>query len=422
MNAGPDQGICAMANATLAGSIGGAATSATWSGGAGTFTPNNTTLNAVYTPTAAERAAQSVTLTLTTNDPAGICLPVSDQVTISIGTMPTAAILTSSGDACFGAAQSWLNIAVTGGGDPYIISYTLNGVARPDITTYYNNTHFDLGILPVGTYTYAITQIRDNCGNILSGAGINPVTFQIFQNPVANAGGDQAFCGILTATLAAVPSVGIGTWSVVSGPGTVSFSPNVNTSGAAITASEYGSYVLRWTEVNGGICVSTSDKTVLFERTADAGSAQNLCGTLSATLAGNAPAVGQGTWTLVSGPGTVSFTPTANTPNATATVSTYGLYSFRWTVRNSVFCSTNDDVTVEYNPAGQVNQASGHVCLYRWLQQHHLLHSQLVNTGGTTTYAWTNNNIGIGLQASGNGNLPSFTATNPGTSHHYQVQ
>jgi hypothetical protein len=139
-----------MADAILAGLIGGAATSATWSGGSGTFNPNNTTLNAVYTPTAAERSAQSVTLTLTTNDPEGICLPVSDQVTISIGTMPTAAVLTSSGDACFGAAQSWLNIAVTGGGDPYIISYTLNGVARPDITTYYNNTHFDLGILPVG--------------------------------------------------------------------------------------------------------------------------------------------------------------------------------------------------------------------------------------------------------------------------------
>jgi hypothetical protein len=37
-----------------------------WSGGAGTYNPNNTTLNAVYTPTAAERTAGTVTLTLTT--------------------------------------------------------------------------------------------------------------------------------------------------------------------------------------------------------------------------------------------------------------------------------------------------------------------------------------------------------------------
>jgi len=50
VNAGPDQGICAVASATLAGSIGGSATSATWSGGTGTFAPNNTTLNASIYP------------------------------------------------------------------------------------------------------------------------------------------------------------------------------------------------------------------------------------------------------------------------------------------------------------------------------------------------------------------------------------
>ncbi len=46
----------------LAGSIGGSAGSATWSGGTGTYAPNNTTLNAVYTPSAAEITAGTVTL------------------------------------------------------------------------------------------------------------------------------------------------------------------------------------------------------------------------------------------------------------------------------------------------------------------------------------------------------------------------
>ena len=287
-------------------------------------------------------------------------------------------------------------------------------MARPDITTYYNNTHFNLGFLPVGTYTYAITQIRDNCGNVLSGAGINPVTFQIFQNPVANAGGDQAFCGILTANLAAVPSIGIGTWSVVSGPGTVTFSPNVNNPNASITATQYGSYVLRWTEVNGGMCVSTSDKTVLFERTADAGSDQNLCGTLAATLAGNAPAVGQGTWTLYQRSRNSIIHSYCKHPNATATVSAYGSYVFRWTVRNSVFCFTNDNVTVGYNPAGQVNKpADMFVCTGAATSP---VTFTTTNTGRNNNISLENNNIGIGLQASGDGNLPSFTATNPGTS------
>ncbi|MGY6521966.1 MAG: PKD-like domain-containing protein, partial [Mongoliitalea sp.] len=37
------------------------------------------------------------------------------------------------------------------------------------------------------------------------------------------------------------------------------------------------------------------------------------------------------------------------------------------------------------------------------------------NTGGTVTYAWTNDTPGIGLAASGTGNIPLFTAINTGT-------
>src|SRR5437867_9484730 len=90
-NAGLDQTACtASPSVQLAGSVGGAATSGTWSGGAGSFSPNASTLNATYTPTAAEVAAGSVTLTLTTNDPSGPCPTVSDQVTISFGSGATA--------------------------------------------------------------------------------------------------------------------------------------------------------------------------------------------------------------------------------------------------------------------------------------------------------------------------------------------
>ncbi|MBK7432621.1 MAG: hypothetical protein IPI66_01180 [Chitinophagaceae bacterium] len=33
-------------------------------------------------------------------------------------------------------------------------------------------------------------------------------------------------------------------------------------------------------------------------------------------------------------------------------------------------------------------------------------------TGGTITYAWTNNNTTVGLGASGTGNIPAFVGTN----------
>jgi uncharacterized repeat protein (TIGR01451 family) len=84
VDAGSNQTVSACTTSiNLVGTIGGTATSATWSGGAGTFTPNATTLTATYTPTAAEIAAGSVTLTLTTNDPPGSCDAARDQVTIT---------------------------------------------------------------------------------------------------------------------------------------------------------------------------------------------------------------------------------------------------------------------------------------------------------------------------------------------------
>src|SRR5207237_1917827 len=71
------------------GRAGGAAASGTWSGGSGTFSPNATTLNAIYTPSAAEIAAGGVTLTLTTNDPAGPCPLVKSTMRITINPAAT---------------------------------------------------------------------------------------------------------------------------------------------------------------------------------------------------------------------------------------------------------------------------------------------------------------------------------------------
>ncbi len=83
VDAGADIRICSSVSSfpPLDGSIGGAATSATWSGGAGTFSPNANTLDATYVPSPSELAsADDITLILTTNDPAGLCPPVSDTL------------------------------------------------------------------------------------------------------------------------------------------------------------------------------------------------------------------------------------------------------------------------------------------------------------------------------------------------------
>lgn len=88
VSAGNDVTICAGESAKLNGLVGGAATTGVWSGGNGTFTPDNKTLTATYTPTPAEVAAKSVILTLTT-DPAGKCPVIKANMTIFINPVAT---------------------------------------------------------------------------------------------------------------------------------------------------------------------------------------------------------------------------------------------------------------------------------------------------------------------------------------------
>jgi gliding motility-associated-like protein len=84
-NAGSDRTICAGNQVQLAGDLGGAATGS-WSGGAGTYAPNNLSPTAIYTPSAAEETAGTVTLKFTvTNGNTGCSGSDEDDMTITIG-------------------------------------------------------------------------------------------------------------------------------------------------------------------------------------------------------------------------------------------------------------------------------------------------------------------------------------------------
>ncbi len=90
VNAGPDLFSCKNNSAVvLNGLIGGATTTGTWSGGAGTYLPSNAVLTATYIPTAAEILAGFVNLSLTSTNN-GNCVVVSDFVKIDFKDKPTA--------------------------------------------------------------------------------------------------------------------------------------------------------------------------------------------------------------------------------------------------------------------------------------------------------------------------------------------
>src|SRR5204863_102278 len=88
VSAGGNQTICEGSTATMAGSFEVGTTSATWStSGTGSF--NNNSPTAVYTPSAGDITAGTVTLTYTTDDPAGPCPAVSASMTLTINPAAT---------------------------------------------------------------------------------------------------------------------------------------------------------------------------------------------------------------------------------------------------------------------------------------------------------------------------------------------
>ena len=91
VNAGSNQSICA--NTSCIALNGTSSTgSGIWStSGTGTFVPNNTTLNACYTPSPADISAGTVSLTLTSTNN-GACSAASQTIIITINAQPTVAL------------------------------------------------------------------------------------------------------------------------------------------------------------------------------------------------------------------------------------------------------------------------------------------------------------------------------------------
>jgi hypothetical protein len=157
-DAGMDQNVCSSSpDVTLAGSVGGAASSGTWSGGAGSFNPDASTLNAIYTPTMGEITNGNVTLTLTTDDPSGLCDPATDEITISFDTPPTA---NAGPDNTECALSSILDATPTLG------TGTWTQTAGPGTASFSPNENDPDATVTVdayGSYTFTWTEVNGAC-------------------------------------------------------------------------------------------------------------------------------------------------------------------------------------------------------------------------------------------------------------------
>ena len=231
-NAGVDQTVCASdPSVTLAGIVGGSATTGTWSGGTGTFNPNANTLNAVYTPSATEIAAGSVELTLTTNDPAGPCPPAIDKMKIFIN--PVATVNAGADQTACSASPTVTLAGIVGGSATTGTWSGGTGVFNPNANTL--NATYTLSTAEIAAGFVELTLTTNDPEGPCPPVN-DKVRITVTSDATVNAGPDQQVCASDPAvSLAGIVGGGAtsGTWS----GGTGTFSPNANTLNAVYTPS-----------------------------------------------------------------------------------------------------------------------------------------------------------------------------------------
>ncbi len=183
VNANSDQVKCANNPVTALNGSKINAIGAIWSGGAGTFSPNNTTLNATYTPTAAEIIGGGLTLTLTSTG-TGACAAVNDPMTIVINPSPTINVGADQ-IICQGAGVP-LTAAVTG--SPTSILWTTTGTGTFTSASLFstNYTH-SVPEIGAGAITLTATVSKAGCINVSDNLTltVNPNPTLVITNPAS---------------------------------------------------------------------------------------------------------------------------------------------------------------------------------------------------------------------------------------------
>jgi gliding motility-associated-like protein len=203
--------------------------------------------------------------------------------------------------------------------------------------------------LGIGINIFQWTISNGPCANSTTS---DTVIINVFDNEAAdaNAGVDQELCLPSTSTfMAATPALGaaVGTWSVIQGTGSFS---NINSANAQVSGLSVGENIFQWF-LDNGPCGNSTDLVSIFvfdpgAPIANAGPDQEFCTPVSSTtMAANLPDLpGVGTWTLISGTGTIS---NPNSPTTTISGLTIGENIFEWSIYNGPCAEpTNDLVSI----------------------------------------------------------------------------
>jgi|GEM_PF-1126925 len=307
-NAGPDQLMCngAQQAVLLNGSF-VASAGALWTGGAGTFSPNSATMNAIYTPTAAEISAGGVNLSLMTTGNSG-CPPDTDMVRINIGFQPTPAI---SGPTPVCAYSSETYTVNQQAGVTYnwtVTNGTITNVTAGSITVRW-------GAMAAGTISLTATH-SSTCDSVVTrNITINPTPVPVITGPATSCVYTTNTYNLATATSNTI------LWTV--------------TGGQIIGANNATAVNIRWNTA-GTNTITVSETTAL-----------GCDSTVSRTVT-----VGQTSIAQINGPSTIcAYESSSYSTPVTANT------SYTWTVTGGTITSnTGTAISVRWNagPAGVI--------------------------------------------------------------------
>ncbi|MFT3674722.1 MAG: T9SS type A sorting domain-containing protein [Chitinophagaceae bacterium] len=332
--------------------------------------------------TATGLAAGTYTVTITDNNNCQITRSVTvNQPTALSGTASKTDV------SCNGGANGTASVSVSGGTAPYTYSWSPSGGTAATATG-----------LAAGTYTVTITD-NNNCQITRSVTVNQPVVLTATSSFV-----DESCAGALNGSATVIPSGG-------TAPYTYSWSPS---GGAAATATGLaaGTYSCTITDAKGCSISKTVTISTKPLPTVQAVSSQTLCnqssvtavnfsGTVTGTVynwTNSAPGIGL----AASGNGNIAAFAASN--NGTAPV----VATIQVTPVADGCTGSSKTFTITVNPTPAVDAVDNQVVCNKATQPAVSFHSSVSGV----TYQWTNDQTVIGLAASGNGNLPSFTAIN----------
>ncbi|MEX2234451.1 MAG: gliding motility-associated C-terminal domain-containing protein [Cyclobacteriaceae bacterium] len=163
VNAGTDANICIGTSVNLSGSRGGSAASSTWTtAGDGTF-DNATSLTATYSPGANDITTGNVALTLTSDDPSGLCNAASDVVAVALSANTT---VDAGPDQTF-CSNDAITLAGTVGGPTTTYNWSTAGDGTFSYATILN-PEYSPGSNDLTTGSVVLTLTTDPVGACLS--------------------------------------------------------------------------------------------------------------------------------------------------------------------------------------------------------------------------------------------------------------